>query len=1135
MLPFHINYRIIAFIVLFICISQAQNYTLSFSTQRGFYQESFVLSISSFSSESILYTIDGSDPRFSSTVTISNSPATIEIDPENSSGRDIAPGYIVRACVVADSVPPPYVYTHTYLFLNHLTNLSPDGQRPGTKWPLPNSSDGSRQYMDYGLDPDVYNDPRYSNKIEEAFLAIPTISLATDLENLFDPDYGIYVNAFFHGEEWERPGSVELLNPDSKPGFQVNCGIRIRGGWSRHNENPKHAFRLFFREEYGASELTYHLYGADGVNEFDKVDLRTSQNYSWSYYGDSQNTFLRDVFSRDIQREMGDPYTRSRYYHLYLNGTYWGLFQTQERPEASFAQAYFGGDRDDYDVVKINTGTYFDVYEVEATDGTLDAYQRLWEACNSGFASLESYYRIQGLNPDGSRNPDYEALVDVDNLINYMLCTFYVGDFDAPVTNFRGNVDPNNYYGIYNRVNPEGFKFFRHDAEHTLFDNPWGLDRTGPFPAGEYFEKFNPQWLHQKLIENPVYRMRFADLVYKYFFHDGILTPQASINRILSRKKQINLAIIAESARWGDAKVHPPRTKDDDWLAEINFIVSDYLLDRSDVVLNQLKNKGWYPNINPPYFNLQDGLINQGTSLTISAELGTIYYTTDGSDPFQADTSVQNNTLTLIAKNSEKRVFIPSADIGDSWGNDVNFDDSAWLICNGTQGGIGYENDSGYEQYIDLDVTDIMYNINTSCYIRTTFNLSSEDLAEITSLTLKMYYDDGFIAYLNGSKVMEYNAPATPQWNSQANANHEATNTAENFNLSTAINTLVIGQNLLAIQGLNVSSTSSDFLILPELVAGNSSFPGNISPTAIEYTDPIIINTTTHVKTRAFDGFEWSAQNEISLWVEDSYNTLKVTEIHYHPLGEGDILDSEFEFLELKNIGSASIILDNAYFSRGINYTFPFNTVLNSGDFIVLVSNYSAFNSRYQMTPFGEYLGQLDNNGETISLHSSGGDTIINLKYNDVYPWPASPDGVGYSLVPKNINQMEDQNNPDNWRPSRGVHGSPGADTSTYSEPPVSHIQDDLPSIPLKFRLYQNYPNPFNVQTNIRFDIEKTAKVSLKIYNILGQEVATLIYKTLQSGKYTAHWDASKYASGIYFYRLITKEFCQTKKIILLK
>lgn len=56
--------------------------------------------------------------------------------------------------------------------------------------------------------------------------------------------------------------------------------------------------------------------------------------------GDTHNTFLRDIFSRDTQRDMGQPYTRGKYYHLYLNGMYWGLFQTEERPDADYENLF---------------------------------------------------------------------------------------------------------------------------------------------------------------------------------------------------------------------------------------------------------------------------------------------------------------------------------------------------------------------------------------------------------------------------------------------------------------------------------------------------------------------------------------------------------------------------------------------------------------------------------------------------------------------------------------------------------------------------------------------------------------------------------------------------------------------------
>jgi endoglucanase len=86
------------------------------------------------------------------------------------------------------------------------------------------------------------------------------------------------------------------------------------------------------------------------------------------------------------------------------------------------------------------------------------------------------------------------------------------------------------------------------------------------------------------------------------------------------------------------------------------------------------------------------------------------------------------------------------------------------------------------------------------------------------------------------------------------------------------------------------------------------------------------------------------------------------------------------------------------------------------------------------------------------------------------------------------------------------------------------------------FRLYQNYPNPFNPKTTIEFSIPNTEFITLKIYNLLGEEVTTLVSKELNSGNYKVEWYASGFSSGLYFYRLeAEKGFVQSKKLILLK
>jgi len=382
------------------------------------------------------------------------------------------------------------------------------------------------------------------------------------------------------------------------------------------------------------------------------VDLRAEQNYSWAFKGSmgddngGKNTMLREVFSRDLQGATGQPYTRSRYYHLYLNGQYWGVFQTQERSEARYAASYFGGSSEDYDVAKVDSGPGMS-YTIYTTDGTMDAYNRLWDAARKGFAANAAYYNVQGLNPDGTRNPAYERLVDVDNLIDYMICTYYVGDIDAPISNFLQNSRPNNFYAVYNHTNPDGFKFFRHDSEHTLFSV--NENRTGPYSCGSQAPYFNPQWLHQQLAAHAEYRMHFADHVYKHFFNDGVMTPAAATRLLTARRDSIDLAVIAESARWGDAKVTKPRTKDDDWLPQVRFLLNDYFPRRTDIVLAQFKAKNWYPAIDAPTFNQHGGAVDTGFSLVMTAPYGDIYYTLDGEDPRLPGESINTAHATKYA------------------------------------------------------------------------------------------------------------------------------------------------------------------------------------------------------------------------------------------------------------------------------------------------------------------------------------------------------------------------------------------------------------------------------------------------------------------------------------------------------
>ncbi len=181
----------------------------------------------------------------------------------------------------------------------------------------------------------------------------------------------------------------------------------------------------------------------------------------------------------------------------------------------------------------------------------------------------------------------------------------------------------------------------------------------------------------------------------------------------------------------------------------------------------------------------------------------------------------------LVSESAEKRVLVPREDSGNTWRSALDYSDENWALCSGAPGGVGYEQNSGYENLITLDVGAYMHesaaNPNSSCYLRIKFELAEDVINNIERLNLNVRYDDGFIAWLNGFQVARMNADGAIIWNSQATGSHD-TNGKEVFNISDEKEHLRVGANLLAIQGLNVGPSSSDFLINAELVATEDPF-----------------------------------------------------------------------------------------------------------------------------------------------------------------------------------------------------------------------------------------------------------------------------------------------------------------------
>ena len=94
---------------------------------------------------------------------------------------------------------------------------------------------------------------------------------------------------------------------------------------------------------------------------------------------------------------------------------------------------------------------------------------------------------------------------------------------------------------------------------------------------------------------------------------------------------------------------------------------------------------------------------------------------------------------------------------------------------------------------------------------------------------------------------------------------------------------------------------------------------------------------------------------------------------------------------------------------------------------------------------------------------------------------------------------------------------------------------NSIENVPQTYSLHQNYPNPFNPVTNINFDIPKNCIVSIKVYDITGREISTLVDQSVPAGSYNVEFDATNIASGTYFYKIQAGDFVATKKMLLVK
>ena len=355
-------------------------------------------------------------------------------------------------------------------------------------------------------------------------LGLPVLSLVTDPANLWDTQRGIYTNPSQRGRGWERPVVLHWLDRGGILRYASRAGLRIHGFESRAYSEKK-SLRVYFREKYGPTRLRAHLFSASPVEGFDALVLRSGYQDSWLHRNPdvrASASYLRDQLVRDLHRDMGQIAAHGTWTLLYLNGSFWGLYNVTERIDEDFLTSYLGHSQ--WDVVKGD--------EPDQVEGN-EAFQEFLAWITTTDLSQDHQYR--------------EALkrLDIESFTSYYILNIWAQAGDFLIFN---------WYAARPRGVPAArWRLFIWDAELTLgaatmpvsvAEDTFLIALKNDDPLGRIFSR---------LMQSPWYRRFFALQLERSLA--GVLGPEHVIARIDALAAVVRPAMAAEAHRWSDYSI----------------------------------------------------------------------------------------------------------------------------------------------------------------------------------------------------------------------------------------------------------------------------------------------------------------------------------------------------------------------------------------------------------------------------------------------------------------------------------------------------------------------------------------------------------------------------------------------------
>ncbi len=460
-----------------------------FSKESGFYASSFDLTITGEDGLTILYTLDGTDPRTSDTA------LTYE-----------------EAIAVKDNTNDPNV-------LSAITDITVSGTSAPSS-PVDKGMIFRAVCKDAeGNFSEVVTESYFINKNAAYYQDMRVISLVTEPDNMFSTDKGIYMvgDAYYEwrnsseydpsiqqwstklptnynqsGEEWERPANIQIFEK-GELAYETGVGIRIAGNATR--SSAQKSIRLYARSEYGDSKLKYTFFeeltdiSGNPITKFDKVTLRNGGN-------DVDGVKFRDDLAQALAKNLDLSLQANDYCILFIDGEFWGMYSIKERLEDDYVQAHYGIDKTN--VTTIKNG------EIEGDEAVGQEYQEFYDwAVSADMTDDANYQKVCDT-------------IDMQSLMDYITFETYICNADWCSANGTNN------WQIW-RVNEavDGNEYGDGKWRYMVFDTEYSSALYSQASTSYNYDALSnmsteKKWtnigaLFYKLLENETFKTEFSE------------------------------------------------------------------------------------------------------------------------------------------------------------------------------------------------------------------------------------------------------------------------------------------------------------------------------------------------------------------------------------------------------------------------------------------------------------------------------------------------------------------------------------------------------------------------------------------------------------------------------------------------